>query len=87
MRHRKTDNLRTDCFAFKGCEYQQFCNALGGVKNCVGCNFFKTKEQIEKEEKRTKRRLEKLGAYYDLNKGRFVRCTESDTGYSGSSGD
>ncbi len=73
MKHRKVDNLKTDCFAFKGCEFQQFCNALAGVKSCVGCNFYKTKERIQEEEALTRRRLRRMGIVYDPNKGGLVK--------------
>lgn len=61
MKHRKADNLKNDCFAFRGVEFKEFCSALSGKKNCIGCKFYKSRTRMLLEEKRTEERLKRLG--------------------------
>lgn len=50
------DGKAMDCFAIcaNGCSVLK-------VTNCIGCNFFKTKKQLEKERKACEKRLAKNG--------------------------
>lgn len=50
---------RTDCFACSG--VKGYCNALTGTPSCVGCNFFKTREENEAQQAKCAARLEGLG--------------------------
>lgn len=52
---------RENCFGYIS---EKVCDALT-VKNCTGCNFFKTHEQKAKDDERTRKRLQNT-AYHNL---------------------
>lgn len=49
--------MKTDCFAYRG---GKSCNALKEL-DCDDCPFYKTKEQVEQEEKLVQKRLLQVG--------------------------
>ncbi|CAK7002590.1 hypothetical protein [Tissierella sp.] len=50
------------CFADNG----KKCTALR-IKDCKGCVFFKTQEQVEESEKKAMDRINSLGEYIENN--------------------
>ena len=58
---------RQDCFAYRG-DKHWFCNALT-VNTCFKCNFFKTKEQEQKDRQES---AKKLGMVNYLNNRKTV---------------
>lgn len=66
-----SEDFKKDCFAFRGKEYKEHCSALAGVKNCVGCKFYKSKARILAEQARTRRRLKLLGIIFDYSGGKM----------------
>lgn len=52
--------IREDCFAV-GKKHE--CTVLEGVANCIGCPFYKTKEQLTEERRRCCDLLAARGRY------------------------
>ena len=63
MNNKKLESGKAvNCFAYTG----KGCSCLT-VTKCKKCKFFKTNEQLEKEQERTKKRLAKLGKEFLIN--------------------
>lgn len=61
MGRRKLSVIKQDCFAFRNAEARDFCNALESVDSCVGCKFFKTKYELERQKFKCSLRLYQIG--------------------------